>query len=113
MSKSASQLAGGSHVYVDTMIFYEHLRASEPATINFFERIRQGDLWAYTSLLTFDELAYRMLLALIRDKYDGSPLERLWREESQMIAEFYPTVAPALLLLQTFPNLVTLDSYCG
>ena len=60
MSESVAQLPSNSRVYVDTMIFYEYLRATEPATMQFFERIRQGELWAYTAVLTFDELAYRM-----------------------------------------------------
>ena len=64
---------------------------------------------AYTSVLAFDELAYRMLLALIRDRYPGSPLERLRNQEGQLIAEFYPQVARALARQRSFPNLGLLD----
>ena len=109
MSEPASQLASGSRIYVDTMIFYDHLRATEPATIDFFDRVKQGDLLALTSVLTFDELAYRVLLAHIRDKYDGSPLDHLRHKEAQMIAEFYPSISPVLRRLQAFPNLATVD----
>jgi predicted nucleic acid-binding protein len=109
MSESASQLASGNRIYVDTMIFYDHLRATEPATISFFERIKQGDLWAFTSVLTFDELAYRVLLAHIRDKYAGSPLDHLRRNEAKLIAEFYPSISPVLQRWHTFPNLVIVD----
>lgn len=109
MSEPASQLASGSRIYVDTMIFYDHLRATEPATIDFFDRIKLGDLWAFTSVLTFDELAYRVLLAYIRDKYAGSPLDHLRQNETQMIAEFYPSISPVLRRWHTFPNLVIVD----
>lgn len=109
MSESVSQLASGSRLYVDTMIFYDHLRATEPATIGFFERIKQGDLWAFTSVLTFDELAYRVLLAQIRDKYAGSPLDHLRNNEAKLIAEFYPSISPVLQRWHTFPNLVIVD----
>ena len=95
--------------YVDTMVFYDHLRATEPATIAFFDRVKQGDLFALTSVLTFDELAYRVLLAHIRDKYAGSPLDHLRHKEAQMIAEFYPSISPVLRRLQAFPNLATVD----
>ncbi len=91
------------------MIFYDHLRATEPATIGFFDRIQQGDLWAFTSALTFDELAYRALLANIRDAYPGSPLDHLRRDEAKLIAEFYPSIAPVLQRWHTFPNLVIVD----
>lgn len=43
--------------------------------------MQSGSLAAYTSVLTFDELGYRLLLALIKDNYPGSPLERLRDQE--------------------------------
>lgn len=64
---------------------------------------------AYTSVLTFDELAYKMLLALISDTYPGSPLEHLRDRETKMIAEFYPQLAPALAELRAFPHLTLLS----
>ena len=50
-----------------------------------------------------------MLLALIRDHYDGSPLDQLRDNEAQMIAEFYPGIAPHLSRLRTFRNLLLVD----
>ena len=59
--------------------------------------------------MTFDELAYRMLLALIRDRYGTSPLDRLRNQEQQMIEEFYPRVAPHMQQLRAFPNLILVE----
>jgi len=50
-----------------------------------------------------------MLLALVRDQYDGSPLEHLRDNEEQMIAQFYPQIAPHLARLRTFPNLFLVE----
>jgi predicted nucleic acid-binding protein len=108
MSEPVASFAG-SVLYLDTMIPYALLRGIDPAAGSLFARIQVGELQAYTSVLTFDELAYRMLLALIRDRYGGSPLERLRDQEAQLIAEFYPQVARALARLRSFPNLGLVD----
>jgi len=50
-----------------------------------------------------------MLLALIRDTYGGSPLEHLRDREPELIAEFYPALAPVLSHLRAFPNLSLVD----
>lgn len=64
----------GDALYLDTMILYALLRGLEPTARILFGRIQAGELIAYTSVLTFDELTYRLLLALIRDHYGKSPL---------------------------------------
>jgi predicted nucleic acid-binding protein len=99
----------GSRLYLDTMIFYVFLRDPELAVRNLFTRIADGRLQACTSVLTFDELTYKMLLALIRDTYGGSPLEHLRDREPELIAEFYPALAPLLSHLRAFPNLSLVD----
>lgn len=99
----------GTALYLDTMIPYALLRGIDPAARDLFARIEAGELRAYTSVLTFDELAYRLLLALIRDRYGGSSLERLRDDEAHMIAECYPQIAPHLAQLRAFPNLFLLD----
>ncbi len=50
-----------------------------------------------------------MLLALVRDRYGGSPLERLRDDGAAMIAEFYPQITPHLARLRVFPNLILVD----
>jgi predicted nucleic acid-binding protein len=104
MSKPLTEFTGNA-LYLDTMIPYALLRGIEPAAHTLFARIQVGELRAYTSVLTFDELVYRMLLALIQDHYGASPLERLRSEEAQMIAQFYPQLATPLAQLRAFPNL--------
>lgn len=99
----------GNRLYVDTMIFYEFLRATEPATKSLFRRVRNGELQAYSSLLTFDELAYRLLLALIRDNHSGSPYDHLRNDEAEMVATCYPRVSQQLQQLQATPNLILLE----
>jgi predicted nucleic acid-binding protein len=99
----------GSTLYLDTMIPYALLRGLDPAARDLFAPIESAELQGYTSVLTFDELAYRMLLALIRDHYDGSPFERLRDNEAQMIAQFYSRIAPHLAHLRAFPNLFLVD----
>ena len=99
----------GSTLYLDTMIPYALLRGLDPAARDLFARIEAAELQTYTSVLTFDELAYRMLLALIRDHHGGSPLEQLRDNEAQMIAQFYPQLAPHLAQLRAFPNLFLVD----
>lgn len=108
MSESLAAFAGDV-LYLDTMIPYALLRGVDPAARVLFSRIESGEMRAYTSVLTFDELAYRMLLALIRDQYDGSPLDRLRDNEAQMVAEFYPQLSPHLTRLCAFPNLILVD----
>ena len=99
----------GQAIYLDTMLPYIFLRGIDAAAKSFFARIEDGEFLAYTSILTFDELAYRLLLAHIKDRYAGSPLDRLRHEEKQMMAEFMPSVAKLLRQMKEFPNLLTLD----
>lgn len=102
----------GRIIYLDTMILYSFVRPDKtlrPVLREFFRRIEQGNLIAHTSVLTFDELSYRLLLAAIRDKYPDSPLDRLREHETEMMAEFYPRVIGTVRRLSLFPNIVTLS----
>ncbi len=98
-----------SQIYLDTMVPYALLRGLDPTVQTFFARIEKGEFQAYTSVLTFDELAYRMLLALIRDNHAGSPFTHLRQNEENIIAKYYPKIAPRLENLRQFPNLTLLD----
>lgn len=99
----------GDALYLDTTTFYLFLRAATSEARTLFQDIEQGTFQAYTSVLTFDELAYRLLLAMIRDTCEGAALDRLRRNQAQMIEEFYPRVDPHLALLESYPNLNVLD----
>ncbi|MBI3943686.1 MAG: hypothetical protein HY326_11790 [Chloroflexi bacterium] len=52
----------GSTIYLDTMLPYAFLRGIDPGVKAFFDRLESGDITAFTSVLIFDELAYRLLL---------------------------------------------------
>jgi predicted nucleic acid-binding protein len=48
-------------------------------------------------------------IALIRDRYPGSPLDQLRQQEEKLIATLYPHLSPTLDQLRHFPNLLWLD----
>lgn len=95
----------GNVIYLDTMLPYALLRGIDEEVKRFFERIEGGEIQAYTSVLTFDELAYRLILALVRDRYDGSPLDLLRQREEELLNEMAPLVCIALEELSQLPNL--------
>ncbi len=99
----------GSVIYVDTMLPYMLLRGIDESVKPFFERLERGELAAYTSVLTFDELGYRLLLALIKDQYAGSPLDQLRAAEEKMMTEFAPTVATLLRRLREYTALTIVE----
>lgn len=100
----------GQTIYLDTMIPYALLRnIDSQAAKNLFQRLQDGEFRAFTSVLTFDELAYRLLLAAIRDNHSGNPLDQLRQNEAQLIATYSPKISAQLQRLQTFPNLTLLD----
>ncbi|MBV7331782.1 type II toxin-antitoxin system VapC family toxin [Chloroflexi bacterium TSY] len=108
MSQPVSSFQGDS-LYLDTMIFHAVLRASDEVARSLFKSIEAGEFQAYTAALTFDELAYRMLLVLIRDKYGKSPLDQLRQNRQGMVAEFYSEVETQLTQFQLLSNLIVLD----
>ncbi len=99
----------GNSIYLDTMLPYSLLRGVDEAIKTLFQRIERGELRAYTSVLTFDELAYRLLLAFIKDRYGSSPLERLRDQEEAMLTEFAPQVSDLLQQLRTYTSLTVLE----
>lgn len=108
--KQSVSVFHGEELYLDTMVLYALLRNIDPDTIKpLFNRIQTGEIRGYTSVLTFDELAYRLLLASIRDNFPGNPLIRLRENEAAMIASFYPPISLQIGRLQTFPHLTVLS----
>jgi predicted nucleic acid-binding protein len=59
MSRPLTDFSGDA-LYLDTMIPYALLRGIDPAAQTLFTRIQAGEFLAYTSVLTFDELTYRL-----------------------------------------------------
>ena len=78
----------GDALYVDTTAFYLFLRAVTQTARTLFQNFERKAFGAYTSVLTFDELAYRMLLAGIYDTYPGAPFDHLRQRQEAMIEEF-------------------------
>jgi predicted nucleic acid-binding protein len=108
MSRLISEFDGQT-LYLDTMIFYLLLREKGSLAEPLFRRIQAGELQGYTSVLTFDELAYRLLLARIRDNYAGNPLDNLRQNEQKLIGEFSTQIESTLVQTQNFPNLSLID----
>jgi len=95
-------------VYVDVNVFYMYLRpdpAYLPIIRGFLGRIVQGDIEAYTSILTMDELFYRLLLARIKDVYQRDPLQVLREDASGAIAGCGSEIGVALRRLVRLPHL--------
>jgi predicted nucleic acid-binding protein len=103
VSQLLRDFAGGN-IYLDTMLPYALLRGIDEQVRLFFERIEAGEIQAYTSVLTFDELAYRLILALVGERYGGSPLEVLREQEVTVLREIVPPVRMALEELSRLPN---------
>ena len=108
MKTPIRQFAGPA-LYIDTMVFHLFLRTKNPVVESIMRRAQDGEFILYTSVLTFDELAYRLLLARVRDLYPGSPLDHLRQNGPQLTAELYPEIAPKLAQLQVYPNLVLIS----
>jgi predicted nucleic acid-binding protein len=100
----------GKSIYIDTMIFYLFARGITPSVKQFMSRLEQGEFSAFTSVLTFDELAYRLLLARIKDTESGAPLDRLREEEKRLLSVHMPIIANYLDQLRAYPNLLVLDA---
>lgn len=100
-------------VYLDTTAFYQLLRGLSADAVALFDAIENERVAAYSSVLAFDEVAYRMVLALIRDKYGKSPLDHLRQGKRQMMTEFYPQIESRLRLFQSLPNLTVLPVTSG
>lgn len=95
-------------VYVDVNVFYMYLRP-DPAHIRtirvFLDRMVHGDVEVYTSILTMDELFYRLLLARVKDAYGRNPLDVLREETAEAIARCGSEVEAALRKLVQLPQL--------
>ena len=94
-------------VFIDTNFYYQLLRPLpeyRDDILAFFGRIEEEGIQAFTTVGVFDELAYRILLAEIKDRYGGNPLDLLRGQMREMLQEFYPSVQSVLTQVQSFPN---------
>lgn len=107
MSQSLNTFTG-SMIYLDTLPFYALVRKLHPAVRDLFTHIKEGEIQAYTSALTFDELTHRIVVALAHEQNTKTETPH-HQPHLSLFAEFYPQVLPALTLLRNFPNLTLLD----
>lgn len=95
-------------VYVDVNVFYMYLRP-DPVHLStiraFLGRMVQGEIGVYTSVLTMDELFYRLLLARVKDFYGRNPLNVLREDMSEAIARCGSEIEVALRRLVELPHL--------
>lgn len=95
-------------LYIDVNVFYMVLR-SDPehleALRSFFQRVVKGDIAAYTSVLTMDELFYRLLLGRIKDAFEGNPLDVLRERGEDAVRTYAPEIETALRKLVRLPHL--------
>ena len=95
-------------IYVDVNVFYMYLR-SDPEHLaslrSFLGRVVRGEVTAYTAVLTMDELFYRLLLARVKDAYQGSPLDVLRENLEEAIKACSPDIDDALRKLAQLPHL--------
>ncbi|HOU11932.1 MAG TPA: type II toxin-antitoxin system VapC family toxin [Anaerolineae bacterium] len=95
------------HVYVDTNVLYMYLRADPvhlPTIERFLQRVVRGDIAAYVSLLTLDELYYRLLLALIKEHTGRNPLDVLRDDLPGTVARYSDGISSALRKLMGLPH---------
>lgn len=127
-----------SRCYIDTNLLYAHLRSERGRTLGPVEAWRSrvldeiGDGAGVISALVLDELAYRLVLAWLRDDGDGDPLStyradprsamrssrrRLsaaWSAVDSLGLEFQPTEAAAMgraKSLMAQPGLAPRDAF--
>ena len=95
-------------VYVDVNVFYMYLRPDPlhlPTIRAFLGRMVQGEIKVYTSILTMDELFYRLLLARVKDIYGRNPLSVLREDTSGALARCGAEIEAALRRLVRLPHL--------
>lgn len=109
------EVASG-HVYVDTNVLYMYLRADPahlPTIERFLQRVVRGDIAAYISLLTLDELYYRLLLALIKEHTGRSPLDVLRDDLPGTVARYSNGITGALRKLMGLPHFTLVGMEAG
>jgi len=100
------ELTGGA-VYVDTNVWYMHLRADpahQQTLTTFLGRVVRGAIEAFVGILVLDELFYRLLLAGVKDATGRNPLEVLRTDLSGAIAAHGDVIDAALRKLMTLPH---------
>lgn len=103
-------------VYVDTNVLYMYLRADAvhlPTIESFLRRVIRGEIAAYVSVLTLDELYYRLLLALVKERTGRNPLDVLRGDLPGVVLKYCDQISGTLKKLIGLPNIVQLGVEAG
>ncbi|MBI2145257.1 type II toxin-antitoxin system VapC family toxin [Candidatus Woesearchaeota archaeon] len=99
-------------IYLDTNAFYAFFfEKSEffEGVKKIFDEMQKGKRYGLTSCLTLDELAYVILMRLIKSKYAVHPAEKI-RKNPEVVLEFAPKIKEVFEVMFSFDNLEIADA---
>lgn len=102
-------------IYLDTNIFYLFFfedKKFSPGVKKVLESIQKGEERGLTNCLTFDELAYAILMDLIAQKYSIRPSQKI-RETPEVILEFLPKIKEVFETILSFKNIEIAEASKG
>ena len=94
-------------IYLDTNAFYLFFfedKKFSPGIKKVLKRIQEGEEQGLTNCLTFDELAYAIVMDLIEQKYRMHPSQKI-RETPEVILEFLPRIKEVFETILSFENI--------
>jgi predicted nucleic acid-binding protein len=98
----------GGRVYIDTNVLYMYLRADTAHLLtirSFLERVIQGEIEAFVGVPVLDELAYRLLLARVKEKSGRNPLEVLRENLAGAIQDHSDLISSAIRQFMSLPHI--------
>jgi len=104
------------NVYVDTNVLYMYLRADAmhwPTIERFLQHVIRGEITAYVSVLTLDELYYRLLLALIKEHPGRNPLDALRGDLPGVVLKYCDQISVTLRKFMGLPHITRLGVEAG
>lgn len=103
-------------VYVDTNVLYMYLRADTrhlPIIKSFLERMIRGEIEVFVGIPVLDELAYRLLLARIKDEMGRNPLDVLREDLPGAIRSHGDLIVNAIHQLLSLPHMTLVGVETG
>jgi len=109
-AKLLSEVPDGTLIFIDANIFHLYLRGPEAprrGCTEFLERVERGRVEGVTSPLVLDELAYKLLLINIEERFRRNPLLVI-RENPAAVSEAAGYVGRGLSIVLGIENLTVL-----
>ena len=109
--KKLSEFPKNNSIFIDANIFHLYLRGPkkiQEICTNFLEKIERKEITGYTSPLVLDELAYKLLLKKIEEKFQENPINIL-RKNPKVISNFSNYVELGLDTILGIENLKIID----